>query len=415
MASFIVIGGGLIGAASALRLQQAGFEVTLVDPGADRRGASFGNAGHIAVEQAEPLASPATVRGAAGMLFGLGGPLDFRWRDVDAWLPWAMKYLKASSAERFAAGTEALSSLTADAVPAWRRLMGDVGRPDLLREDGHAVLWLDDREAARGREAWAQANTGPARFRDMTREELEPYRSLMPARSPVAGLRFEGTARLRSPCAARLAILAAFERGGGRLVRQAAAGLDGVGGIDLADGRRLSGDHVLIAAGVWSGPLMRRLGLSVPLIAERGYSIQTPAPAWPDDLPTAVIEALSLVLAPHLEGLRCTSHVEFGRAEAPPDRRKWARIESQVRSLGLPVTPDAQRWMGPRPTLPDYLPAIGRLEDRPNVFYAFGHQHLGVTLAAVTAERVRNVALRPAESERAFRLERFSTSRGITT
>ncbi|MFY8164905.1 MAG: FAD-dependent oxidoreductase, partial [Brevundimonas sp.] len=87
--SYLVIGGGLVGAASALRLQAAGFAVTLIDPGDPRRAASFGNIGHIAAEQVSPLASRESLRTFPGRLFGLGGALDFRWRDAGLWGPWA--------------------------------------------------------------------------------------------------------------------------------------------------------------------------------------------------------------------------------------------------------------------------------------------------------------------------------------
>lgn len=80
-----VVGGGLVGAATALRLQAAGFETTLIDRGDSRRGASFGNIGHIAAEQCEPMPSPATLKGAVGRLFAFGGPLDFRARDASLW------------------------------------------------------------------------------------------------------------------------------------------------------------------------------------------------------------------------------------------------------------------------------------------------------------------------------------------
>ena len=82
MRSILVIGGGLVGAASALRLQKAGVKTTLIDPGDKRRGASFGNAGHLGAEQVLPWSTWANLAGAASHLFGLGGPLDFRWRDI---------------------------------------------------------------------------------------------------------------------------------------------------------------------------------------------------------------------------------------------------------------------------------------------------------------------------------------------
>ena len=84
-------------------------------------------------------------------------------------------------------------------------------------------------------------------------------------------------------------------------------------------------------------------------------------------------------------GLRAAGLFEFGRAEAPPDPRKWARLRSHLDALGIAFS-DPVEWMGARPTLPDYLPAIGRSRRIPGLCYAFGHQHLGLTLSAITGE-----------------------------
>ncbi|WP_239281708.1 FAD-dependent oxidoreductase, partial [Citrobacter werkmanii] len=101
-----IVGGGLIGTATALRLQAAGLETTLIDRGDARRGASFGNIGHIAAEQCEPMPSPATLKSAFGRLFAFGGPLDFRARDVALWGPWALRFLAASRPVAAAHGAE---------------------------------------------------------------------------------------------------------------------------------------------------------------------------------------------------------------------------------------------------------------------------------------------------------------------
>jgi D-amino-acid dehydrogenase len=87
-------------------------------------------------------------------------------------------------------------------------------------------------------------------------------------------------------------------------------------------------------------------------------------------------------------GLRAASFVEFGRQASPPDPAKFARLRAHVAALGLPFAQPGVEWMGARPTLPDYLPAIGRSSAANNLYYAFGHQHLGLTLAAVTGEAV---------------------------
>jgi D-amino-acid dehydrogenase len=121
---------------------------------------------------------------------------------------------------------------------------------------------------------------------------------------------------------------------------------------------------------------------------ERGYHIRAAAEDWPVDLPPIVFEDRSMIVTRYADSVQAASFVELARPNAPPDPRKWERLERHVAELGLPMRPPFTRWMGARPTLPDYLPAIGRSRRATNLLYAFGHQHLGLTLAPITAELV---------------------------
>lgn len=105
-------------------------------------------------------------------------------------------------------------------------------------------------------------------------------------------------------------------------------------------------------------------------------------------------------------GLRAASFVEFNQVDAAPDPRKWTRLRKHVGDLGLPFKGEGGEWIGTRPTLPDYLPAIGRSDRADNLFYAFGHQHLGLTLGAVTGEIVADM-LKSGRAPEAFGLKRF--------
>jgi D-amino-acid dehydrogenase len=168
-------------------------------------------------------------------------------------------------------------------------------------------------------------------------------------------------------------------------------------------------DEVLIAAGVWSARVMRLVGLEPPLIAERGYSVQSAAHQWPAALPPTVFEERSLIVARFSSGLRATSFLELGNPDPPGDERKWMWLERQLDELGIAFATAPDRWKGPRPTLPDFLPAIGRMQAHPRVLYAFGHQHLGMTLSAITAELVEGLVtgVAPAVDLAPFRVERF--------
>jgi D-hydroxyproline dehydrogenase len=155
------------------------------------------------------------------------------------------------------------------------------------------------------------------------------------------------------------------------------------------DGRVWRADAVVVAAGVWSAPLLRGVGLTAPLIAERGYHIGFQNADWPQDLSPVVFDDRAMVVTRFAHGMRATSFVEFGRPHSPPDPSKWRRLEAHARAVGVLRDGPVSRWMGSRPTLPDYLPAIGGGE-RPGVFYAVGHSHLGLTLAALTGELMRD-------------------------
>lgn len=409
--SYLVIGGGIVGVAAALRLRAAGLDITLIDPGDARRGASFGNIGHIAAEQSEPLASPRTLIGFPARLFAFGGPLAFRGRDIGLWAPWSVKFARACNASAFARGTMALDGLQRDALGAWARLFALAGMPSLVSPCGHFVVWMSPRAASRGLAAWRRAATASARFREMTAGELAHVGGAMRA-PPVAGIAFSGTGQVSEPQAVRAALLTAFTAKGGvsvqGSVRTISVNANDVT-VQLDGSETLNAEGALIAAGAWSKPLMRQLGITVPLIGERGYSVQSAEHRWPGDLPPVVFEERATVVTRFTSGLRASSFVEFGDPDAPGDARKWRRLERHVRELGISFSASPDRWSGPRPTLPDYLPAIGRMERFPRVLYAFGHQHLGLTLAGATAEFIEALAtwVQPRIDATPFRVERF--------
>lgn len=408
MKSILVIGGGLIGAASALRLQRAGVRTTLIDPGDKRRGASFGNAGHIGTEQVDPWSRWSNVARAPRSSFMVGGPLDFRWRDAAMIAPWTRAYLAACGPGAFKRGQTALTAILTDAMPAWRRLAADVGKPELVVPHGHATVWMTPAAADRGRGALGAAPAGPAKVREMTSDELARYRAVLKA-PPAAGVLFEGTGQVSEPQAVRDAIMPAFAALGGEIVADSVARVDSNGGVRLASGGERQADGLLIAAGAWSGGLMRQLGVNAPVIGERGYHVQSAETNWPFDLPTTVFEENFVVLTRFTSGLRATSFIEFGSPDAPGDARKWALLQRRIGDLGVQFSATPDRWVGSRPTLPDYVPAIGRLRRAPKVLYAFGHAHLGLTMAPITSELVAAIATEalPAIDMTPFRIERF--------
>jgi D-amino-acid dehydrogenase len=305
----------------------------------------------------------------------------------------------------------ALKGLVTHSMPAWQRLVSGLGQPGLLRQDGHYVLWDTPQSAAAGLARWQASDTGTTDFRPIDREETAQLRALL-GRDPAGGIRFRGSGQIDSHDRLFQAMREKLLGHGGQIVTGKAIALpvtDGRAAVRLADGTLLAGDGIIVTAGVASRPLMESLGHRVPMIAERGYHLHAPPGEWPADLPPLVFEDRSLIVTRFADYLRCSSFVEFSHPDSPADPQKWDRLRRRVQALGLPFPLPAGEWVGSRPTLPDYLPAIGRSDRADNLFYAFGHQHLGLTLGPLTGELIAAQATsqRPALDLSPFDLDRF--------
>ncbi len=403
----LVIGGGVVGLNIALQLQAQGFQVTLCDNG-NKESASYGNAGHIATEQVEPLASMATVKSAWRRWFMRGGALSLPPQGIGAWLPFSLRLLGAAQPQHFAHGKIVLRDLLTSAMPAWKRCVADLGAPDLLCEDGHFVVWETPESAAKGFRSWSAADTGTASLRPVTDDEMTQLSTLTQKKIHGA-IRFIGTAQIADTRRMLETLVDRFVQRGGRYLHERVERLkihEQRTYAVLSGGEPLTADQIVVAAGIGSKTLLESVGETVPMIAERGYHIQTPDHGWPKGFPPVVFEDRSMIVTGFERGLRAASFVEFNRPDAAPDPRKWTRLRKHVGELGLPFKGEGAEWIGTRPTLPDYLPAIGHSVKAGNLYYAFGHQHLGLTLGAVTGEIVADM-IKSGRAPDAFNLSRF--------
>ena len=385
----------------------------MLDAADTTRAASWGNAGHLAIEQIDPLASAANLRSLPGRLFAFGGPVALPLRDAVAWLPFGMRLVAAAAPQRFARGRRVLSALLSQAMPAWQRLVAQTGMAEHLRVDGHFVAWESERSAHRGKRHWLAADIGAAQAQVASPAELAQLRAQFNQR-PVDAVRIHNTGQILDLAQARAGIGQALRSHGGSVrvaTAQAVERGEGRAAVRLDDGALLDADLVLVCAGAGSATLLRASEGVVPLIAERGYHLDAPTPTddATDGLPPVAFEDRSVIVTRFASTLRIAGFTEFARLESQPDPRKWQRLAHHARELGLPIGPDARRWIGARPTLPDYLPAVGRSRAASNLMYAFGHQHLGVTLAAITGELIAAMAsgTDPAVDVRPLDLGRF--------
>ncbi len=410
--SIAVIGVGVVGSAIAFALAREGRRVLLIDrAAAGEGGASFGNAGHIATELVEPLPSPGLLFGFWRELFAFGGVLDIPARDIAGFLPWAARFSRA--AFQRPANTRHLAPFVRPAVPALIGMLNEAGRPDLIRQRGHYQVWLGGNG---GRSARAQARAMEALLvptQPAPQDFIETVRHAAGA-AQATGLWFPGCAHVLDPLEvvrafadAAIARGATFHRHDVKALRATADGVQ-----VITESNPLTVGSAIVCTGVWSAPLLQPFGLEIPLAAARGYHVQMPGATPLVDAPILYSDE-NIVVTPMAGRVRATSFMEFTGADAPPDPRKPAWLRTKLRALGYACDDSGPSWVGPRPVLPDYLPAIGRVAQIPRLLYAFGHQHIGLTLCAVTAQAVADlVAGRdPQVDVSAFDLRRFGAGK----
>ena len=416
----VVIGAGIVGLNVGLRLLREGLHVEFIDPRAPGSGASFGNAGVIAVEAAVPINMPALLHSAPRFLLRQQGPLVVKPAYLLQALPWLLRFLSACRADRVERISAALHSMSRLALQEYERLFAELALEDDIRRTG-ALMLYHTKAAFEG----AQPAIELRRRRGAHIEVLddEQVRDMEPASGPVhKGLYFPDYASLDSPgllcrrLADRASTLGAvFHQAEVRSIRIA-------GGrpvsLDCHDGRELPLEDaaVVIAAGAHSKGLAADVGCDVALDTERGYHVEIANPNITLSRPVLVSDGA--FFASTMQGrLRLAGTVEIAGLRREPDWRRADRMVERAR-IAFPGLRAAEwtRWMGFRPSMPDSLPVIGAAPLVAHAYIACGHGHLGMTLGAVTGRLIADTILgnEPSVDPRPFaprRLRAFDPQR----
>lgn len=403
-----IIGAGVVGLAIGEALVAEGREVILIDPNPPGSGASYGNAGTIADYAVVPVGTPSVLRGLPGLLFNRNSPLAIRPGALPALLPWLTRFAWQSLPRAAARNGQAIAGLLQGATPLWRDLAGKVGGMDLFEERG--CLYVYETPAAFRA---ADGDMAGRRKLGIEVDLISPtaLAALEPELPPVAGgaAFFPLAAFLTDPggMVERLRLVTMQHAGFlSARVDQLTRQIDGV--ILEGPGFRLHARKVILATGAHGRGLAAMAGDIVPLETERGYHVEWDMPE-PGLTRPCCPTSRGFYLCPMQGRLRVAGTVELGGLTAPASLHRIERIIEGARAF-FPLLGEPDRtWMGFRPSMPDSLPVIGPSSGGPDVIHAFGHGHIGLTLAPITARLVADlVAGRAPERDMTpFRPHRF--------
>lgn len=385
-----IIGAGVVGLAIAERLIAEGREVTLVDPGVPGMGASYGNAGTIADYAVLPVGTPDVLRNLPSLLFDRNSPLAIRRAALPALLPWLARFAWQSLPGPAARNAANIARLLADACPNWLDLGTRIGGGDILQKRG--CLYVYESKAGF---AAAEKDMAFRRGLGISVDLIGPevLRQMEPGLPEVEGgaAYFPKAVFLNDP-GRMVGLLAERVREGAEILQARAERLERMpDGVAISGpGLQMKARRVVIAAGAHSRALAAMAGDRLPLDTERGYHVEWDMATPPVTRPTCPT-VRGFYLCPMQGRLRVAGTVELGGLTAPPSPHRVAKLVEGARAIFPDLPEPSREWMGFRPSMPDSLPVIGPSRGGAEVIHAFGHGHLGVSLAPVTARIVADL------------------------
>lgn len=384
----IIIGGGVIGLASAWWLLEAGYHVTVVEQ-ADRvgTGASYRNGGQLSYRYVSPLADAGVPLKALQWLFQPDGPLRFKleadWRQ---WR-WLARFLALCTADANRRTTAILLQLGELSRNAMAELALAVPLAEFQWRDAGKLV------AYRSRDAFDAAVSKSTAGHVLSPAEIVQREPALADLAPqLAGGIYnagEAVADCHAFCLAlarRLRTHARFEGVVRADVRQLQVEKGRIAGLVTSAGP-LQADHVVLAAGIRSRALAAGAGIDLPLYPLKGYSLT--APIRPHDCAPdiSVTDFERKVLYARIGGsLRVAAMVDLAGENTDIDPRRIASLQ-RLAHAALPHAADydrAEPWAGLRPATPSGAPILGATR-YPNLWLNVGHGALGFTFACGTA------------------------------
>lgn len=400
MSHVVVIGAGIVGAATAVELLRDGHQVTILEPGdpGGEQAASYGNGTMLNPSSVIPMSAPGIWRKVPGWLMDPLGPLAIRWRYLPRLLPWLIRFLRAGATEaKVAAVARALRPLMLNAPERHRRLAEEAGVGHLIARQGALYVFPSRADFEAEELAWRLRRENGVRWLELSQDELRQREPSLDRRYTFA-LLVEENDQCRDPGAYVAALVRHAVDLGAELRRERATGFHIGNGRLVAvctDRGEIAADKAVIAAGARSKMLAAEAGDHVPLETERGYHAVITEPGISPRHPIMPSDGkMACVMTP--QGLRLAGQVELAGLEAAPNWQRAAVLRDFARRVfpDLPKDLPAEKvkmWMGHRPSTPDGLPCIGPASGCPDVVHAFGHGHVGLTAGAATARLVADI------------------------
>ena len=403
-----IVGAGIQGISNALFLQKKGFKVTIFDreePGSPA--ASYGNAGHFSPYASVPLNRPDVITDVPAMLLSTSGPLALKWNYIPKMIPWLLRFIKNCTSKKMMHTAKNMHQILDLAFPAYDELFDEIELEGLVEKKGILYIWNNKSLKSRDMEIKIRNELGV----DQQLVSPKEIHDLEPNIKPFyhGGVYYKYGRHARNPKKILIKLFNLFLKKGGTFLKLNVKDInfDDEKPVILTELQRFVFDKIVIACGAFSKRLTDNLDEKIPLDTERGYHVHFKGC---DHLLTrpVIFQNRGFGITPMEQGLRVVGTVEFGGLDNPISKGRIKNLINNAKYMLGDLPEHEDEWLGFRPSMPDFLPVIGPSKNHKNVFYCFGHHHLGWTLGPISGKIISgmiagentNLDLMPYSSQR---------------
>lgn len=393
-----IIGAGIIGLCSAYYAKQKGFDVWVMDrnpEGSDS--CSTGNAGMIVPSHFVPLAAPGVVKMGIKMMFKAKAPFAFKFPPTLEQILWSWMFMGKADQEHVDKCETILKDLNLESRRLYELLAEDLGVGYQLNKRGLLMLCKEEKTLLAEKKLAKRANEIGVRA---SVHDLEGLKKIDPTitMDVLGGIHFEDDCHL-TPQDFIAALIKKLREMGVLfdLGRSGVAGIESVQDkveIRTERGEKFESDYVVVANGVWSRSLAKQLGIGMPMMAGKGYSMTLANPVETPTVCSLLMEA-RVAVTPMQNGVRFGGTMELGD---PDDHINIDKVKGIIESIPAYFPQfkesdfdDQKVWHGFRPCSPDGLPYIGKVKGNSRVVMASGHSMMGLSLGPVTGMLVSEI------------------------
>ena len=403
-----IVGAGIQGISNALFLQKKGFEVAIFDrenPGSPA--ASYGNAGHFSPYASLSLNRTDILLDVPAMLMSSTGPLALKWNYVPKMIPWFMKFILNTTKNKMMHTAKNMHQILDLALPAYDELFDEINIDGLVENKGILYIWNDQDLKSRELEINVRKELG-VKQQLVNKKEIH---DLEPNIKPFyhAGVYYPYARHARNPKKILLKFFDLFLKKGGKFKKLDIKSIEfqGEQPVLKTESEKFLFDKVVIACGAFSKKLTDNLNEKIPLDTERGYHVHFKDCDHLLQRPV-IFSNRGFGITPMEQGLRVVGTVEFGGLKNPLSKSRIKNLINNAKYMLGDLPDHEDEWLGFRPTLPDFLPVMGPSKNHKNVFYCFGHHHLGWTLGPISGKIVSGMI---AEENTNLNLAPYSSTR----